>query len=94
MGVDRDRDKETRNSDSVSDLLDHHSCGTQGGIGQVLSAKVVYDDTDGEVGAGADGLTGVENPVVLSGFFHFSHDAEERRGSTVSDCGKQETKIK
>ena len=77
MGVDRDRDKETWEGDTVGDLLDHDTCRSESWIGEVLTAEVVDDDTDGQIRSSDDRLAYVEGLVVVSRLSHFTDDVEE-----------------
>ena len=77
MGVDRDGDEQTRKSDSVGDLLDHDTSGSESGVGEVLSAVVVDNDADGEVGSDDSSLAAEQGLVVVPGLSHLANNVEE-----------------
>jgi hypothetical protein len=77
--VDGDRDEQTRQSDTICNLLDHDTGRSQSWVGEVLSAVVVDDDADGEVGGSDDRLASVQGLVVVLRSSHLSNDVEELR---------------
>lgn len=77
VGVDCHRDEQAGKGDSVSDLLDHDTGRAEGRVGEVLSAVVVDDNADGEVGSDDESLAAEQGLVVVPGLSHLANNVEE-----------------
>jgi hypothetical protein len=58
---------------------------SQGRVGEILSAVVVDDDSNGQIGGSNDGLTDVERPVVELWLPHLANDVEECWSARIGD---------
>lgn len=88
MSVECSRDNQTRKSQTVADLLDGLSSGSESRRGDVGTAVVVDNNTDNDVDNSDDALAKDQSLLVVLGLSHLSSDGEEDGSSAV---GKDES---
>lgn len=90
MNVHSGADKQTREGNSVADLLHQGSCRSEGGRGHERATVVVHDYTDGNVHSRHDGLAVDERLCEVTRVAHLGDDVEVGGDTCVGeDDGRQ-----